>query len=132
MASTSLPSHVKRSSTLGHLADTQPSSATLVWRLIANGIERRYRRAIHIRSLIMKHYRNAIAAAALTLLTVSVATTASAQMTPESAAGNVVVVHGALADGSGWKKVSDILSHDGYKVTIVQEPETTLADDAAA
>jgi pimeloyl-ACP methyl ester carboxylesterase len=36
------------------------------------------------------------------------------------------------SDGSGWKSVSDILTHDGYKVTIVQEPETTLADDAAA
>ncbi len=45
---------------------------------------------------------------------------------------NVVLVHGAYADGSGWRGVSDILTRDGYKVTIVQEPETSLADDVAA
>jgi pimeloyl-ACP methyl ester carboxylesterase len=45
---------------------------------------------------------------------------------------NVVLVHGAFADGSGWRAVSDILERDGYTVTIVQEPETSLADDAAA
>lgn len=45
---------------------------------------------------------------------------------------NVVIVHGAFADGSGWRKVSDILSANGYRVSIVQEPETSLADDVAA
>jgi pimeloyl-ACP methyl ester carboxylesterase len=45
---------------------------------------------------------------------------------------NVVLVHGAFADGSGWRAVSDILERDGYTVTIVQEPETSLADDTAA
>src|SRR5271165_2768508 len=45
---------------------------------------------------------------------------------------NVVLVHGAFADGSGWRAVADILQHDGYSVSVVQEPETTLADDAAA
>jgi pimeloyl-ACP methyl ester carboxylesterase len=45
---------------------------------------------------------------------------------------NVVLVHGAFADGSGWRAVTDILEHDGYSVSIVQEPETSLADDAAA
>jgi pimeloyl-ACP methyl ester carboxylesterase len=45
---------------------------------------------------------------------------------------NVVLVHGAFADGSGWRAVSDILLHDGYKVTVVQEPETSLEDDVAA
>jgi len=45
---------------------------------------------------------------------------------------NVVLVHGAFADGSGWRGVADILRHDGYSVSIVQEPETSLADDAAA
>lgn len=53
---------------------------------------------------------------------------------PASAEGikNVVIVHGAFADGSGWQKVSDILSAKGYRVSIVQEPETSLADDVAA
>src|SRR5947208_13633757 len=45
---------------------------------------------------------------------------------------NIVLVHGAWADGSGWKGVSDILIKDGYKVSIVQEPETSFNDDVAA
>src|ERR1700735_3602501 len=42
---------------------------------------------------------------------------------------NVVLVHGAFADGSGWKRVADILKNDGYKVSVVQHPETSYADD---
>jgi len=45
---------------------------------------------------------------------------------------NVVLVHGAFADGSGWRRVADILVKDGYAVSVVQEPLTSLADDAAA
>ena len=45
---------------------------------------------------------------------------------------NVVLVHGAFADGSGWRPVADILRQDGYTVSIVQQPETSLADDVAA
>ncbi len=45
---------------------------------------------------------------------------------------NVVLVHGAFADGSGWRAVADILQHDGYTVSVVQVPETSLADDVAA
>jgi pimeloyl-ACP methyl ester carboxylesterase len=45
---------------------------------------------------------------------------------------NVVLVHGAWADGSGWKGAYDILVKDGYHVSIVQEPETSFKDDVAA
>src|SRR6266513_5220871 len=45
---------------------------------------------------------------------------------------NIVLVHGAWADGSGWKRVYDILVKDGYKVSIVQEPETSFKEDIAA
>ena len=45
---------------------------------------------------------------------------------------NIVLVHGAWADGSGWKGVYDILLKDGYNVSIVQEPETSFKDDVAA
>jgi len=45
---------------------------------------------------------------------------------------NIVIVHGAFADGSGWRKVSDILSAKGYHVSIVQHPLTSLAEDVAA
>jgi pimeloyl-ACP methyl ester carboxylesterase len=45
---------------------------------------------------------------------------------------NIVLVHGAWADGSGWRGVYDILVKRGYNVSIVQEPETTFQDDVAA
>ena len=45
---------------------------------------------------------------------------------------NIVLVHGAWADGSGWKGVYDILVKDGYKVSIVQEPETYFKEDVAS
>jgi len=45
---------------------------------------------------------------------------------------NIVLVHGAWADGSGWKGVYDILVKDGYNVSIVQEPETSFHDDVTA
>ena len=45
---------------------------------------------------------------------------------------NIVLVHGAWADGSGWKGVYDILVKDGYNVSIVQEPETSFKDEVTA
>ena len=45
---------------------------------------------------------------------------------------NVVLVHGAFADGSGWKAIYDILTKKGYNVTIVQNPLSSLEDDVAA
>jgi pimeloyl-ACP methyl ester carboxylesterase len=45
---------------------------------------------------------------------------------------NIVLAHGAWADGSGWKGVYDILVKDGYNVSIVQEPETSFKEDVAA
>ena len=45
---------------------------------------------------------------------------------------NVVIVHGALADGSGWRKVHDILTTRGFAVSVVQPPMTSLEEDVAA
>jgi pimeloyl-ACP methyl ester carboxylesterase len=42
---------------------------------------------------------------------------------------NIVLVHGGFVDGSGWEGVHRILTGKGYKVTIVQNPTTSLADD---
>src|SRR6266478_3571258 len=42
---------------------------------------------------------------------------------------NVVLVHGAFADGSGWEAVANILKNDGYAVSVVQHPETSYAED---
>src|SRR6201994_2817953 len=45
---------------------------------------------------------------------------------------DIVLVHGAWADGSGWKGIYDILVKDGFNVSIVQEPETSFQDDVTA
>src|SRR5918997_4545407 len=49
-----------------------------------------------------------------------------------SKAKNVVLVHGAWADGSGWEGVYRILTKDGYRVSVVQHPTISLSDDVAA
>jgi len=43
----------------------------------------------------------------------------------------IVLVHGAFADGSSWQHVIPLLEKDGYTVTAVQNPMTSLADDIA-
>lgn len=45
---------------------------------------------------------------------------------------NIVLVHGAWADGSGWRDIYEILKADGYEVSVVANPLTSLADDVAA
>jgi len=69
-----------------------------------------------------------IAAAAL----IAFCATADASSVKPTGATNVVLVHGALVDGSSWRAVYDILRKDGYRVSIVQEPLTSLDDDVAA
>jgi pimeloyl-ACP methyl ester carboxylesterase len=48
---------------------------------------------------------------------------------PPSGIKNVVLVHGAFADGSGWEAVAQILEKDGYTVSVPQPPETSYAED---
>jgi len=50
----------------------------------------------------------------------------------ENAAAAVVLVHGGFVDGSGWEEVYRILKKDGYTVSVVQNPTSSLADDVAA
>jgi pimeloyl-ACP methyl ester carboxylesterase len=45
---------------------------------------------------------------------------------------DVVLVHGGFVDGSGWEDVYRILKKDGYEVSIVQNPTSSLADDVDA
>src|SRR3984885_10953644 len=75
--------------------------------------------------LMNKYFRFATAATALAL-----AAGASAATSPPTK--NVVLVHGAFADGSGWMAVVKILEKDGLKVGVAQPPETSLEDDVAA
>jgi pimeloyl-ACP methyl ester carboxylesterase len=45
---------------------------------------------------------------------------------------NVVLVHGGFVDGSGWQGVYDLLTADGYRVSVVQNPTLSLKGDASA
>jgi pimeloyl-ACP methyl ester carboxylesterase len=73
------------------------------------------------------------------LLTVGFHNVGYAQQNPESARDNsshgvknIVLVHGAWADGSSWSGVIPLLEAEGYHVVAVQLPLTSLADDDAA
>ncbi|WOX13829.1 alpha/beta hydrolase [Streptomyces sp. N50] len=44
---------------------------------------------------------------------------------------NVVLVHGGFVDGSGWRKVHRLLTGDGFRVNVVQNPALSLAGDVA-
>ena len=70
----------------------------------------------------------AIVATALFVLMASVVTLG--QTKPKIK--NIVIVHGAFADASGWEAVYNILKKHGYNVTLVQNPLTSLEDDVAA
>lgn len=52
-------------------------------------------------------------------------------VSPSAALVSIVLVHGGFVDGSGWQGVYDALTKDGYRVTVVQNPTTSLADDVA-
>ena len=78
----------------------------------------------------MKIARVVIAIAAA--LTATLGEPARAQQTPPVEARNVVLVHGAWADGSSWAEVIPLLQAAGLKVTAVQNPLTSLADSDAA
>jgi pimeloyl-ACP methyl ester carboxylesterase len=91
----------------------------------------------------MKHY---VTGALISLTLGGIASLAGAQVaipresstspasvvTQDQRIRNIVLVHGAWADGSGWRGVYDILVKDGFNVSIVQEPETSFQDDVTA
>ena len=77
----------------------------------------------------MSIVRNTILAAAAVA---GITGAAQAQSVDSQPVKNVVLVHGAFADGSGWRGVYDELTGRGYRVSIVQNPLTSLADDVAA
>ena len=70
--------------------------------------------------------------AAITTLAVANLLIPSANAAVPVGVKNIVLVHGAWADGSGWEGVYKILKKDGYNVSIVSNPLTSLADDVAA
>ncbi len=76
--------------------------------------------------------RAVLTATAVSALSMATAVQAQSLAASHPPIRNVVLVHGAFADGSGWRGVYDNLTARGYKVTIVQNPLTSLADDVAA
>ena len=77
-------------------------------------------------------YRTALIAIAGFLLTAVFHTGAVAQTNAPQGVRNIVIVHGAWADGSSWSKVIPLLQAKGLHVVAVQNPLTSLADDVAA
>jgi pimeloyl-ACP methyl ester carboxylesterase len=75
---------------------------------------------------------NKFICAAATAIALAASASASASPVPTPSIKNVVLVHGAFADGSGWVAVANILRRDGFNVTVAQPPETSLEDDVAA
>jgi pimeloyl-ACP methyl ester carboxylesterase len=65
-------------------------------------------------------------------LSLVAAITIAASLRAHAEVKTIVLVHGAFADGSGWKPVADILQDHGYAVRLVQEPETSFEADSAA
>jgi pimeloyl-ACP methyl ester carboxylesterase len=81
------------------------------------------------RMLMKKTYSVVMLFAVFVGLTLWLGKTSSVAAAAAAGIKNVVLVHGAFADGSGWDAVAKILEKDGYKVSVPQEPETSYADD---
>src|SRR6266702_3657305 len=77
-------------------------------------------------------YRTALIAIAGFLLIAVIRTEAIAHTNPPQGVKNIVIVHGAWADGSSWSKVIPLLQAKGLHVVAVQNPLTSLAYDVAA
>jgi pimeloyl-ACP methyl ester carboxylesterase len=75
--------------------------------------------------------RSASCLSILTILVLNLASPATAESRPQ-VVKNIVLVHGAFADGTSWSKVIPLLEADGYHVVAVQNPLTSLPDDVAA
>src|SRR5271163_4638080 len=70
-------------------------------------------------------------AIAIMTILLSIGENTMAQTKSTAVVKNIVLVHGGLVDGSGWKGVYKALKKDGYTVAIVQNPTISLADDVA-
>jgi pimeloyl-ACP methyl ester carboxylesterase len=70
-----------------------------------------------------------LAAALMGAILLLEGTVGVASAAPTTGIKNVVLVHGAFADGSGWEAVAKILEKDGYTVSVAQPPETSYAED---
>ncbi|MGM4887466.1 alpha/beta fold hydrolase [Tardiphaga sp. 604_B6_N1_1] len=81
---------------------------------------------------VTKRRRTLATIAAAAAMTAAMAASAPEAASQSQTVRNVVLVHGAFADGSGWRGVYEELKNRGFQVTIVQNPLTSLDDDVAA
>src|ERR1700742_4043027 len=88
---------------------------------------RKLSNADHLSGMSRRHFGRATVAAAA-----GIALAESAERSAPTHASNVVLVHGAFADGSSWSKVIPLLEAKGFNVIAVQNPLTSLDDDVAA
>src|ERR1700677_2200337 len=79
--------------------------------------------------IMKKTFEVVMLVATLMGATLLLARTVKVAAAPPLGIKNVVLVHGAFADGSGWEAVAKILQKDGYTVSVAQPPETSYADD---
>jgi len=76
-------------------------------------------------------HSNLIAGVSLAFALLPAATVLAQVPRATSVVRNIVLVHGAFADGSSWSKVIPLLQEMGYHVVAVQNPMTSLADEVA-
>jgi pimeloyl-ACP methyl ester carboxylesterase len=76
--------------------------------------------------------RNLLLSAAALIAGATFAAPAQSAPLPKGAAHNIVLVHGAFVDQTSWEPVADILREQGYNVTLVENPLTSLAADVEA
>ena len=81
---------------------------------------------------VLQMCRTALVAAMMLILSSELGTGGFAQARSQQGAKNIVLVHGAWADGSCWSKVIALLEAKGFHVVAVQNPLTSFADDVAA
>ena len=81
---------------------------------------------------LSRHIARAVTAAAALMIGAAVSPVTTRAADTSSGTRNIVLVHGAFADGSSWSDVIPLLQAKGYHVTAVQNPLTSLADDVAA
>jgi pimeloyl-ACP methyl ester carboxylesterase len=81
---------------------------------------------------VLKMYLSALIAAVVLILSPGIQLRGFAQTTSPQGVRNIVLVHGAWADGSCWSGVIALLEAKGFHVVAVQNPLTSFADDVAA
>jgi pimeloyl-ACP methyl ester carboxylesterase len=82
--------------------------------------------------MLLDHFHFVLRAGVSLAFALAPAATLAQKPTSSSEVKNILLVHGAFADGTSWSKVIPILEAKGYHVVAVQNPLTSLADDVAA